>query len=235
MTRSLAYDSAVEHRPRFLDHGLPANGVLTVDHLHALPEDPWWKYELLYGTLVLTSDYRSFTWDDLQTFPDDPNWKYEVLEGALLVTPNAPGLAHQSCALSLAIRFRALCPPHLKVVIAPFEYKPEGELSVQPDIMIARRPVGEKLLTQTPLLVVEVLSMRTKQMDLTAKRSLYESRGVEHCWIVDPAVDQGGPSIEALRLVNGTYEIAAKADAGQVFEVSEPVALGFDPAVLLDE
>jgi Uma2 family endonuclease len=234
MTAHLAYDSPVDHRPRFLNVGLPEDGVMNADVLHALPEDPYWKYEVLDGALTLSSDYRTFTWDDLQTFPDDPHWKYEVLDGALLVTPNAPGLAHQSCALSLAIRFRAVCPPDLKVVIAPFEYKPEGELSVQPDIMIARRPVGEKLLTQTPLLVVEVLSKRTKQMDLTAKRSLYESRGVEHCWIVDPAVDHGGPSIEALRLVDGEYMIAAKADAGQVFEVSEPVPLRFDPAVLLD-
>jgi Uma2 family endonuclease len=231
MTTTLTYDSFVEHRPRFLDHGLPANGVLTVDDLHALPEDPFWKYELLEGALILSSDYRTFTWDDLQTFPDDPHWKYELLEGALLVTANAPGLAHQSCALSLALRFREVCPPDLKVVIAPFEYKPEGEVSTQPDIMIARRPVEEKLLTRVPVLVVEVLSRGTTLTDRTAKRGLYEKQGIEHYWIVDPA----GPSIEALRLVDGEYVIATKADAGQVFEVSEPVPLSFDPAVLLDE
>jgi len=205
--------------------------VLTVDDVHALPEDPWWKYELFEGALVLTSDVRTFTWDDLQTFPDDPHWKYEVIDGALIVTPNAPGLRHQSCAGSLYLMFREACPPHLQVVIAPFEYKPDGELGVQPDLMIARRPVGEKLLRHTPLLVVEVLSRGTRMIDVTVKRGLYESRSVEHFWIVDPV----GPSVETLRLVDGVYEVAAKAEAGQVLEVSEPMPLSFDPQELLDE
>jgi len=231
MTTHPVYDPLVEHRPRFLDHGLPANGELTVDDLQAFPEDPWWKYELIYGALILSSDFRSITWDDLQTFPDDPHWKYEVIDGALLVTPNAPGLRHQTCAGSLYLKLRAVRPPDLQVVIAPFEYKPDGELGVRPDIMIARRPVREKLLTHTPLLVVEVLSRKTKMVDLTLKRGLYQSRGVEHCWIVDPA----GPSIEALRLVDGEYVIAAKAGAGEVFELSEPMALSFDPLELLDD
>lgn len=231
MTSHPVYDPLVEHRPRFLDHGLPANGVLTVDDLHALPEDPWWKYELFEGALILTSDFRTFTWDDLQTFPDDPHWKYEVIDGALLVTPNAPGLRHQSCALSLAMLFRKACPPHLQVVIAPFEYKPDGELGVQPDIMIARRPVGERLLSHTPLLVVEVLSRGTRMTDVTLKRGLYESRSIEHFWIVDPV----GPSVEALHLVDGGYVPAAKADAGQLLEVTQPFTLAFDPRVLLDE
>jgi Uma2 family endonuclease len=58
----------------------------------------------------------------------------------------------------------------------------------------------------TPLLVVEVLSRGTTVTDLHLKRGLYESRLVEHCWIVDPV----GPSVEALRLVDGGYVIAAK-------------------------
>ncbi len=220
----------MEHRPRFLDVGLPADGVLTAEVVHAFPEDPHWKYELLDGALILSSDHRRFTWDDLQTFPDDPHWKYELLEGTLLVTPNAPGLRHQSCAGSLYLMFRKVCPPHLQVVIAPFEYKPAGEVSTQPDLLIPRRPVGEKLLTHPPVLVVEVLSRGTMLIDPTDKRALYERRRVEHYWIIDPA----GPSIEALRLIEGKYAIEAKADAGQMFEISEPVSLSFDPIVLLD-
>jgi hypothetical protein len=85
MSTRPVYDSLVEHRPRFLHHGLPANGV-TIDDFHALPEDPWWTYEFFDGALILTSDFRTFTWDDLQTFPDDPHWKQEVIDRALLVT-----------------------------------------------------------------------------------------------------------------------------------------------------
>jgi Uma2 family endonuclease len=231
MTAQPIYHSDVEHRPRFLDDGLPSDGVMTADLLRELPEDPYWKYELVEGTMVISSDFESITWDDLQTFPDDPHWRYELLEGTLIVTPNAPGLRHQSCALSLALLFRAACPPELQVVIAPYEFKPDSEASMHPDILIAKRPVDEKRLTRAPLLVVEVLSHKTRLHDQTVKRAFYQKHGIQHYWILDPL----GPSIEALRLVDGEYSIEGKAEAGQLFEVSDPMPLSFDPQTLLDQ
>jgi Uma2 family endonuclease len=226
-----AYDRVVDHRPRFLAAGLPADGVLTADRLHALPDDPFWKYELFDGTLYVSSDAQAITRDDLETFPDLPNWRYELLEGTLIVTPNAPSFRHQSCVGSLYILLRQGCPPDLAAIVAPFEYLPNPLLSFRPDVLLARRPVEMKRLTRTPVLVVEVLSPRTRLTDTTAKRAAYESLGVEHYWIVNPEV----PSVEAFRLVNGAYDLVAKADAGEVFEVGEPVPLRFDPADLLDE
>ena len=85
--------------------------------------------------------------------------------------------------------------------------------------------------SDVPVLVVEVLAPSSKVVDRTRKRAEYQELGIEHYWIVDPA----GPSIEVLRLVDGVYEIAAKGEAGQPFEVSEPVALSFDPQELLDD
>jgi Uma2 family endonuclease len=231
MSAQSAYDRLVDQPPRFLEHGLPADGALTAEVLHALPEDPFWKYELLDGTLLVSSDFRAITTHDLDAFPDLPNWRYELLEGTLIVTPNAPGLRHQACAGSLYMLLRQACPAWLQVVIAPFEYVPTPVLSFQPDVLVARRPVESKRLTRTPVMVVEVLSPKTRVTDQTAKRATYEALGIEHFWLVDPTM----PSIEAFRLVNGSYELAAKADAGEVFEVSEPVPLSFDPVDLLDE
>jgi Uma2 family endonuclease len=91
--------------------------------------------------------------------------------------------------------------------------------------------VDEKRLTQAPLLVVEVLSPKTRTLDQTAKRAKYQEHGIQYYWIVDPRV----PSIEALRLVDGEYATQAKAEAGQLFEVSKPLPLSFDPQTLLDE
>jgi Uma2 family endonuclease len=226
-----AYDSLVDHEPKFLAYGLPADGVLDADGLHALPEDPFWTYQLLEGTLLITSNARTITWDDLQGFPDLPNWRFELLEGMLIVTPNAPDIRHQSCAGSLYLMLREACPPDLKVVIAPFEWLPEPELSMHPDVLIARKPVPLKRLIDPPLLSVEVLSRGTRTLDVTAKRSIYEERGVEHYWTIDPRV----PSIQALRLVDGKYQVVAEAAAGEIFQVGEPVPVSFDPLVLLDE
>jgi hypothetical protein len=47
MSAQPAYDSLVEHLPRFLTHGLPADGELTGDLLRALPEDPFQSYVLV--------------------------------------------------------------------------------------------------------------------------------------------------------------------------------------------
>jgi Uma2 family endonuclease len=199
MSAQPAYHFPVEHPPRFLAHGLPSDGTLTVD--------------------------------DLRAFPDDPYWKYELLEGTLTVSPNAPGLGHQSCAGTLYRLLWAAFPREFKVVIAPFEYLPNRLLSVQPDVLVARRPIGEKRLEQTPVLVAEVLSPSTRSYDRKRKRAAYEKLGIEHFWVVDPA----GPSIEALRLVDGAYEPVVVAEAGGTFEVGDPVKLAFDPVVLLDE
>ncbi len=46
---------------------------------------------------------------------------------------------------------------------------------------------------------------------------------------------QAGPSIQALQLSEGSYDVVAEAGAGEIFEVGEPVKLRFDPIVLLDE
>ena len=231
MTTQQIYHPGVDHPPRLFEHGLPLDPVLGQEDLDRWAMDPFWEYELIGGALLVRPRHHQLTATDLESFPRFPNWKYELLEGTLIVSPNAPGVWHQSCALSLAMLFRNACPPQLKVMIAPFEVRPVVSSSLQPDVLIARRPIGLKRLTQVPVLVVEVLLPSTKVFDRTKKRAEYQELGVEHFWIVDPA----GPSIEVLRLVDGVYEIAAKGVAGQPFEVSEPVPLSFDPQELLDE
>lgn len=193
--------------------------------------DPFWEYELVGGTLLVRSRHHQLTYTDLESFPRFPNWKYELLEGTLMVSRNAPGRWHQCCAGSLYMLFRIACPPDLQAMIAPFDFRPVTTSTMQPDVLIASRPVGLEWLAHAPVLVVEVLSPGTKVYDRTMKRAKYQALGIEFYWIVDPA----GPSIEVLRLVDGVYEIAAKGEAGQVFEVSEPVALRFDPRDLLDD
>jgi Uma2 family endonuclease len=167
----------------------------------------------------------------LETFPELPYWKYELIEGTLIVSPNAPSLRHQTCVLSLGILFRQICPPELQAVIAPFDYTPGPRLAFQPDVLIARRPIGVKRLEQVPVLVVEVLSPSNRLVDKRLKRQAYEKNGIEHYWIVDPA----GPSIQALQLVDGAYAVIAEAAAGEKFEVKVPIQVSFDPWVLLDE
>ncbi len=56
-----------------------------------------------------------------------------------------------------------------------------------PDVCVVRRPyLREPVLTQPPLLVVEILSRDDHTTDTLAKVREYVHFGVPHIWIVDP-------------------------------------------------
>jgi Uma2 family endonuclease len=161
--------------------------------------------------VIVSSATRAITWADLQSFPDLPNWKFELLEGSLILSPNTPGYAHQFCVSALDKLLWSVCPDEFAVAIAPFEYVPVSSSSMQPDLLIAWLSLDDQRLTQTPVLTVEVLSPSTRSYDQGRKRAAYAKHGVEHYWIIDPA----GPSIQALRLVDGEYTQVARVTAGR--------------------
>jgi Uma2 family endonuclease len=236
MTAQPAYPARVDHLPRFLERRLPFRRGFTQDDLAALPDDPFWDYALHDGTLVVSSPDRGLTRDDWVWFPDvddtdDPCWTFELIEGELLVTRGAPGERHQDCAFSLSILLRQACPPELKTMIAPFDVSPTPDVCVQPDVLVARRPIGGDYLARPPVLAVEVLSPSSIWRDTIRKRAAYEKLGFEHYWIVDPT----GPSIRSFQLVAGSYQESTAAGPGELFAVHRPVVLQFDPACLIDD
>jgi Uma2 family endonuclease len=174
---------------------------------------------------------RELEWKDLQFIPEDEGWTHELVDGTLMLRPKARDLRHQSCAASVAMVLRERCPPGLRVVFGPFAFTPHENCVLLPDVLLARAPVPEERLVEAPVLLVEVMSPDTRLTDTVLKKQVYAEHGVEHYWLVDP----DGPSIEALRLVEGEYVRAARAQAGQRFVSVEPVAVEFDPVELLDE
>jgi hypothetical protein len=101
MTAQPAYPFPVDHPPLLLTHGLPSNGTVTAADLNALPTEEFWSYQVSDGQVLVHSPHAEITWSQMQTFPDQANWRFELLGGVLILTHNAPGLAHQSCVLSL--------------------------------------------------------------------------------------------------------------------------------------
>ena len=174
---------------------------------------------------------RPLMWEDLQGIPDDRYWGYEIVEGKLIVSPS-PDSRHQSCVLSLATLLRAVCPPDLKVFVAPYDYVPRPGYSLRPDVLVARRDeVGRQRLEHPPVLAVEVLSPSSRTVDQTLKRAVYEQHGVPHYWLVDPEF----PSVIALALRQGTYVELASAVGAASLELDEPFPVRVVPDELLDE
>jgi Uma2 family endonuclease len=103
---------------------------------------------------------------------------------------------------------------------------------LQPDVLVARRSeVGRQRLENPPLLVVEVLSPSSRMIDRTLKRAVYEEFGVQHYWIVDPAV----PVVTALALLGPSFDEVGRASGSEPFELDEPFPVRLVPQDLLDE
>jgi len=173
---------------------------------------------------------RPLTVDDLERMPDDGH-RYELLDGTLLVSP-APNVWHQEVALELAVQLRAVCPPRLRVVIAPFEWRRGRRTALQPDVLVARRAdllavENGKYLGKPPLLAVEVYSPSSKRIDRLSKLSAYEEAGVASYWLIDP--DPGTPTLTALDLVDGRYVEVAQLAGAQRWMAGKPFPVELCP------
>lgn len=104
--------------------------------------------------------------------------------------------------MNLAVQLKSLCPPELRVFVAPLDVVYADDTVMQPDVLVARRSdLGERNLEGYPVLAVEVLSPSTRHLDLAFKRARYEAAGCQSYWVVDPLQ----PSIACWELEEGTY------------------------------
>lgn len=131
-----------------------------------------------------------WTRDEVQALPEDGN-RYELIDGELLVSPS-PQAIHQRAVLEL---FR-LVDPYVRsnrvgaTGLAPADLDLGAGHLVQPDLFVVPLlPNGKEPLEWAefgvPLLIAEVISPSTARYDRTAKRRLYQRRGVAQYWIVD--------------------------------------------------
>jgi Uma2 family endonuclease len=132
---------------------------------------------------------------------------------------------------NLHLLLRAACPPHLKVVLAPFAVGLADDTEVQPDLLVApREQFTRRELPGPPLLAVEVLSPSTRRIDLLLKRDRYQAAGAAAYWLVDPEE----PSVRALELREGTYVEVAHVRGDEACALSVPFPVRLVPSALQD-
>lgn len=168
------------------------------------------------------------TYEALQRMPDDGH-RRELIDGQMLVTPS-PIPLHQLCVVRIYDRLAAAVPSRHIVLVAPLDWKISDLSVVEPDVLVTRLDdVDGAFLSDTPLLVIEVLSPSTRLTDLGSKRMLYERSGVGDYWIVDPQV----PCLTALRLEDGTYREVAVVDGDDEYQASTPFPVQIRPSDLI--
>ena len=131
---------------------------------------------------------RRWTLEELHALPEDSN-TYELIDGELFVTP-APTDEHGDiCARLIAILLPYVLAQGLGLVYVPRGVFRVGiRVQVEPDLMVRHQntdPDGALEKAPLPSLVVEVLSKRTRNYDLTTKRATYLMAGVAEYWVVD--------------------------------------------------
>ena len=155
--------------------------------------------------------------------------RVDLIGGEAFVTP-APDRDHQSALRNfLALILAALrANPSGEVWFAPYDVRLSEHDVVQPDLLYLAK---ERLSLSTqrgvlgpPDLVVEALSPATRDLDLGARRDLYERSGVREYWVLDPRAE----TVTLLRLADGSFAEAASED-GRLRSTVVP-GLVVDPA-----
>lgn len=151
--------------------------------------------------------------------------RYQLIEGDLYMAP-APNRFHQDISRNLqAILVNYLSTHPIGVLYdAPFDvYLTEFDV-FQPDLLIVLNE-NREILTDAgaegaPDFVVEILSPKTRQLDLVNKKRVYARMGVKELWIIDPEQEE----IFVYRFDQDSNEPAAKVSGQQ--EISSPLLPG---------
>lgn len=165
------------------------------------------------------------TYEDLRDLPDDGR-SYELLDGALVVTP-APGGRHQIIVGALYRLLWAARPPGSTVLVSPIDFVPRADTVLQPDVAVVdEREADRPRLTRPPMLVVEVISPSSRNVDRGAKRLAYAEANVAHYWIVDPV-----PPVDllALALVGRSYQEVVHVRGADRYDASKPFPITVVP------
>jgi Uma2 family endonuclease len=117
--------------------------------------------------------------------------RYQLIQGDLYMAP-APNRFHQEISRNLQFELHSFLNRNRigKLFDAPFDVYLDETNVFQPDIIVV---LNERLgiLTEAgvegaPDLVIEILSPKTRRLDLVNKKQEYARAGVKELWIIDP-------------------------------------------------
>lgn len=144
----------------------------------------------------------------------------EWSEGVLYVNP--PSRWHVLAAKSLARLLDDACPEGLTVYPDWGLQTPIGDF--EPDLMVAPddQP-DESYVAGAPLLVVEIASPTTRDLDWNRKRRAYAQAGVAWYWILERN------ALTILMNTAGEFVEQQRIPAGDRAETVGPIAVQLDP------
>lgn len=171
--------------------------------------------------------------------PYEPEIEYPESDGK----PMAESDVHQAVMMHLiqGLRNHYSTEPEVYVAGNLLLYYEEGKrASVAPDVFVVRGVPKRRRDTyllwregQAPCFVLEVTSKTTRDEDLSTKKALYRTLGVEEYFLFDPRGEYLEPRFQGLRLVRGVagplgeYRPVSPTEDGAL--VSRTLGVAFHP------
>jgi Uma2 family endonuclease len=130
------------------------------------------------------------TYTDYRSLPETGP-RYQVLDGDLVMSP-APDTRHQRLVFRVARLLQQFVEQRRlgEVLPAPTDVVLSETNVLQPDVLFVarrnRKRIEEEAVVGPPDLCIEVLSPKSRHLDLGIKRRLYARFGVREYWVVDP-------------------------------------------------
>lgn len=122
------------------------------------------------------------SFEEYLALPDD--LRAEYVDGAILMNP-PPSFRHQMICLRLRDLLVSALPDAIVVVSAGWQMGSGNPRVRIPDLAVLAAEPLENLITEAPVVAVEVLSTNRSD-DLVRKSAEYLEAGVGQYWIVDP-------------------------------------------------
>jgi Uma2 family endonuclease len=158
--------------------------------------------------------------------------RMELVDGSLLMLA-APGSHHQRAVRNLTNLLEAAAPGGWEAIFrVGLKLGPATLLC--PDVIVVTRTAPEFSAPGETVLVAEIESPGTMQVDRLLKPGLYAEAGIE--WYVRVELERPGspaPTVTVYRLEDGAYVEHSHVAAGEALCLTEPVEVSFDPALLL--
>lgn len=150
------------------------------------------------------------------SYEDYVHWegRWELIEGIPYAMSPQPAPNDQKIGAALIREFGNQLKKCQKcTVYQPIDYLIDEDTILQPDILIACKPIRKNYLDFPPVLVVEILSPSTKLKDRHTKYEIYQSQGIKYYLIISPETKE----VEVYELTNEQNKVYQLKQQGHDF------------------
>jgi Uma2 family endonuclease len=174
------------------------------------------------------------TLEEFVALPEDGSARYELQEGALVVAPR-PRPLHQDAMFRLGTQIHRFLPSDLTMLLdVDVVVQAADPATVRaPNVVVTRARSDQVLLSAADvLLVVEIISRSSRNVDLHLKPFEYAEAGIPHYWVVD--LDPPAPTITVFALGAPADGYVESQTASRTLVVTEPFEMRIDVDALID-